>query len=79
MTTDTQRLVRLETDVAEIKMTVARLDGTMTDIKDLLKTLAPMLIASSARGEEQSKRIDDLSRAVAANTPQRIAAVGSDR
>jgi uncharacterized coiled-coil protein SlyX len=86
MTTDNQRLAHLETDVAvlkadvaEIKTTVTRLDATMTDIKDLLKTLAPMLIASNARSEEQSKRIDDLSRAVAANTPQRIAAVGSDR
>ena len=104
MTTDTQRLAHVETDVAvlktdvavlktdvavlktdvaELKITVARidvtvtrLDATMTDIKDLLKTLAPMLIASNARGEEQSKRIDDLSRSVAAVIPQRIAAVG---
>ena len=97
MTTDTQRLAHLETDVAvlktdvavlkadvaEIKTTVARLDVTvtrldvtMTDIKDLLKTLAPKLSASNARSEEQSKRIDDLSRSVAAVIPQRIPAVG---
>jgi hypothetical protein len=57
-----QDLTALKTDVAEIK--------------DTLRAMYPLLIAVNARGEEQSKRIDDLSRMMAALVPQKIAAVG---
>jgi hypothetical protein len=44
----------------------------VSEIKDMLKALYPMLLTSNAQPEarvdEQSRRIDDLSRTVAANT-----------
>lgn len=60
-TTD-NRLAKIESDIAEMK--------------DMLKAMYPLLVASNARGEEQSKRIDDLSRMVASLIPSKIAAVG---
>lgn len=60
-TTD-DRLEKIEADVAEMK--------------ELLKMMSPLLVASNARGEEQSKRIDDLNRMVASLIPSKIAAVG---
>ncbi|WP_156927259.1 hypothetical protein [Azospirillum halopraeferens] len=45
-------------------------------MKDMLKAMSPLLVASNARGEEQSRRIDDLSRMVASLIPSKIAAVG---
>lgn len=62
MPTNEDRLIEIESDLAEIK--------------DLLKVMYPLLVASNARGEEQSKRIDDLNRMVASLIPNKIAAVG---
>lgn len=93
MTDDNQRLAHLETDVADLKVTLGRIDATVvglnvtvvrlndsaSEIKDMLKTLYSVLIASNGRAEEQSKRIDDLSRTVAAVIPQHIATIGAAR
>lgn len=49
--------------------------GDIAEMKELLKVMYPLLVASNARGEEQSKRIDDLNRMVASLIPSKIAAV----
>lgn len=55
---------------------LAKIEADLAEMKDLLKAMYPLLIASNARGEEQSKRIDDLSRMVASLIPAKLAAVG---
>lgn len=68
-TTD-DRLEKIESDVAEMK------ELLKIEMKELLKMMYPLLVASNARGEKQSKRIDDLNRMVASLIPSKIAAVG---
>ncbi len=53
-----------------------KIEADLAEVKDLLKAMYPLLVASNARSEEQSKRIDDLSRMVASLIPSKIAAVG---
>jgi uncharacterized coiled-coil protein SlyX len=55
---------------------LAKIEADIVEMKDMLKAMSPLLVASNARGEEQSKRIDDLSRMVASLIPSKIAAVG---
>jgi len=57
-----ERLSRIESDIAEIK--------------SLLKAMYPLIVATNARTEEQSKRIDDLSRIAIRLIPDKLAAVG---
>ncbi|MCW2245621.1 putative coiled-coil protein SlyX [Azospirillum fermentarium] len=53
-----------------------KIESAVAEMKELLKMMYPLLVASNARGEEQSKRIDDLNRMVASLIPSKIAAVG---
>ncbi|HEY0834434.1 MAG TPA: hypothetical protein VGE72_11045 [Azospirillum sp.] len=55
---------------------LAKIEADIAEMKEMLKAMHPLLVASNARGEEQSKRIDDLSRMVASLIPSKIAAVG---
>lgn len=55
---------------------LTKIDADIAEMKDMLKAMYPLLVASNARGEEQSKRIDDLNRMVASLIPSKIAAVG---
>jgi hypothetical protein len=55
---------------------LAKIEADVAEIKDLLKTMYPLLISANARSEEQTQRISDLSRLVTTLVPTRLAAVG---
>jgi hypothetical protein len=62
-------LVRIEAEQAKQA-------ADISEIKDLLKAMYPLMIGSSVRSEEQAKRIDDQARILASLVPQKLAAVG---
>lgn len=61
-------LVRIEAEQAKQA-------ADISEIKDLLKAMYPLMIGASVRSEEQAKRIDDQARILASLVPQKLAAV----
>jgi hypothetical protein len=61
---------------AKLTDTQAKQAADISEIKDLLKAMYPLMIGASVRSEEQAKRIDDQARILASLVPQKLAAVG---
>ncbi len=72
----TETQAKQEMHFVRIEAEQAKQAADISEIKDLLKAMYPLMIGASVRSEEQAKRIDDQARILASLVPQKLFAAG---